>query len=453
MPVPDSDVLAIDNHFSTTPTIHPPRAVTRMAFAACLVLGQSMFIAGCGGDSTATIAPPVAPAAAPAISGQPVAQSIPMGLPAAYTVTATGSALQYQWKKNGVSIGGATDSSYTTPATAFADSGASFSVTVSNSGGTVDSTAAALTVTARAPMAGDLRFQQVDAPSTVYGWGTGTGVGTDLLPRSAMSYSQSIGTPFYVGAGNCAATPAADGVGCDWSYSEYPAAAHAGSASISANYATDSYANFQADLQSTTWPDLQLGAATLTPASAGSVITSLDLEPASGLFALSWVQSTPASNASAQSWDQSTQASAFLANQNTVAPANLQATATLEGAAGRVITALSYDAGQITCLSYGWQSDVGTVYESQVVTSSTSNAPTAATNLAAQGYIITASGRADDAGNVLLVGTRVQGDTMARPFMSGQGAVTMTAMQQGYSIVAVIFDLTQTNSTTFILER
>ncbi len=73
----------------------------------------------------------------------------------------------------------------------------------------------------------------------------------------------------------------------------------------------------------------------LTPASAGSVITSLDLEPASGLFALSWVQSTPTSNVSALAADQSTQASAFVAIQNSVAPANLQATATSEGTAGR----------------------------------------------------------------------------------------------------------------------
>ncbi len=441
MPLLDRDILEIDRDFSTGDTLHLPRAITRAAFATCLVLGQSVFIAGCGGDSAPTAHPVSTPAAAPAISSQPVGQSVPMGLPATYAVTATGSALQFQWKKNGVSIAGANSSNYTTPATAFADSGASFSVTVSNSAGTADSTAAALTVTARAPMAGDLRFQQVDAPSTVNGWGNTTGISTALPAGFASNYSQSIGTPFYVGlTGNCVVPPTTNGVGCEWAYSENPAAVYSGSASVSVSYADDSYANFQADLQSSTWPDLQEGATSLTPASSGSVITSLDLEPASALFALSWIQST--------------QESGFLGNQNTVAPANVQATATQEGAAGRVITALSYDAGQVTCLSYGWQADAGTIYESQVVTSSAPNAAAAAASLAAQGYIITASGRADDDGNLLLVGTRVQGDTMARQFMAAQGgAATVASMQQGYSIVAVISDVTQTNATTFILER
>ena len=437
----DSDILEIDSVFSTATLIRLPRAVTRTAFAACLVLGQAMFIAGCGGDSGATATPPaVAPAAAPVIANQPVDQSVPMGLPATYAAGATGSALQFQWKKNGVSIAGATASNYTTPATVFADSGASFSVTVTNSGGSVDSTAAALTVTARAPLAGDLRFQQVDAPSTVNGWADGAGLGTDLPAGFAANYSQSVGTPLYVGlTGDCVVQGVVDGAGCVWFYAEYPSAVYSGSASLSVTYASDAYANFQADLQSSAWPGLQDGTTTLTPASSSSVISSLDLESASGVFALAWIQST--------------QASGFLGHQIAVAPADMQATATREGAAGRVITAISYDAGQVTCLSYGWQSDVGTVYESQVVTSSTPGAAAAAASLAAQGYIITASGRADDGSNVLLVGTRVQGDTAARPLMAAQGAAVLASMQQGYSIVAVISDITQADPNTFILER
>lgn len=83
----------------------------------------------------------------------------------------------------------------------------------------------------------------------------------------------------------------------------------------------------------------------------------------------------------------------------------------------------------------------------------TAAAAAAAASLAAQSYIITASGRADDDGDVLLVGTRVQGDALPRPLMSGQGLATATAMQQGYSIVAVITDLTQANAHTFLLQR
>jgi hypothetical protein len=440
MSMSDSDMAEVDMDFSTRPIIHLPRGIPRATLAACLVLSQSMFIAGCNDDSAATDSALTTPDVAPVISNQPVGQSVPMGLPATYAVTATGSSLQFQWKRNGASITGANSSNYTTPATVFADSGASFSVTVSNSTGTIDSTAAALTVTARAPMAGDLRFQQVDAPSTVDGWGNETGLGTNLPAGFFTSYSQSIGTPFYVGlTGNCAIPPSTDGIGCGWSYSENPTAVYPGSTSLNVSYASDSYANFQADLQNSAWPGVQSGGTLLTPASDGSVITSLDLESADALFALSWIQST--------------QESGFLPNQVTVVPANVQAAAVQEGAAGRVITAISYDAGQMTFLSYGWQADAGTIYETQVTTSSAPNAAAAAAGLAAQGYIITASGRADDDGNLLLVGTRIQGDTMARPFMAAQGAGTLALMQQGYSIVAVISDVTQTNATTFILER
>jgi hypothetical protein len=92
--------------------------LTRFASMLALLLGA----AGCGGGaggvgSTAVPASVVIPAS---ISVQPADQSVPMGLPATYSVTAAGS---------------------------------------------VTSNAASLTVTARAPMTDDLRFQQVDAPS------------------------------------------------------------------------------------------------------------------------------------------------------------------------------------------------------------------------------------------------------------------------------------------------
>jgi hypothetical protein len=426
--------------FSNRALMHRPHATPRAVLAACLILSQAMFIAGCGGDSAATPDASTVPAVAPTILNQPMDQSVPMGLPATYSVTAAGSPLQFQWKRNGAAIVGATSKSYTTPATAFADSGASLSVTVSNSAGTVDSSAVALTVTARAPMAGDLRFQQVDAPSTVDGWGNTTGLSTTLPGGFYAAYSQSVGTPFYVGSnGNCVIPPSTNGAGCVWEYSENPAAAYPGSASLTMGYAADAYANFQADLQSSAWSGVQSGGTPLSPVSDGAVITSLDLESADAQFAMSWIQST--------------QESGFVPTQVTVAPANVQAAAVQEGAAGRVITAISYDAGQVTYLSYGWQADAGTLYETQVATSSTPNASATAASLAAQGYIITASGRADDAGNVLLVGTRVQGDTLARPFMAAQGQAVVSLMQQGYSIVAVVFDVTQVDPNTFLLER
>ncbi|MCX8518038.1 MAG: hypothetical protein ORN29_08260 [Rhodoferax sp.] len=45
------------------------------------------------------------------------------------SVVATGTAaLNYQWKKNGIDIPGATTSTYATPATSVADSGSLYSV-------------------------------------------------------------------------------------------------------------------------------------------------------------------------------------------------------------------------------------------------------------------------------------------------------------------------------------
>jgi hypothetical protein len=413
---------------------------TRLILATTVIWCIAAGTSSCSSGSQAPTGAPVPPVIAAAIANQPVDQSIPMGLSATFAVTATGSSLQYQWAKNGAVIAGATGSSYTTPATTFADTGADFSVTVSNSAGTVTSNAASLTVTARAPMAGDLRFQQVDSPTTVNGWGTaGVGISTFLLGRNAQDFFPSIGTPFFVGsAGNCGATPVTDGTGCTWEFSEVPFTVSSSDPTLLAGYGSDLFDNFDADLQNTAWPAFSNGA---SPASGASVVTSLDLEPANVLFAVSWIQSA--------------QQTGFELVQNTVTAANLEAAATQEGASSRVITAISNNAGEITYLSYGWQADTATLYETQVVTASPTDAPTAAADLAAQGFIITATGLADSSGNVVLVGTRVQGDTMARPFVAAQGSSAIQAMmRQGYANVGVIVDLSNpTNTYTFLGER
>jgi hypothetical protein len=394
--------------------------------------------AGCGSGSASSAGAPAAiQAIPPAITTQPIGQSVPMGLSATYSVAAMGSSLQYQWAKNGAKIAGATASSYTTPATAFTDTGANFTVTVSNSAGTALSNTASLTVTARAPMAGDLRFQQVDAPSTVSGWGNaGVGLSTGLDGRGAAYYSSSIGTPLPVGsAANCGTTPTQDGLGCYWFYTEVPLATSAAGPALITAYAADLYDSFEMDLVSPTGTALSFGNG-VTPISSAAVITSLELEPADNLFALSWVQVDP--RGTTQSSAQSTQSASFVLEQNTVAAADLSAAATQEGAASRVITAISVTAsGAITYFAYGWQADTSTIYESEVVTASTPQTPVAAAALAANGYIITAIGQADAGGNVYLVGTRVQGDTMARPFMAAPNGSPDQLMQQGYAVVGV----------------
>ena len=122
------------------------------ALAGCIAIALS----ACGGSSSGDSgggAIDTPPLTAPTISAQAENQSVVTGETATFKVVATGSALTYQWKKNGTDISGATSSSYTTPPTSIADSGTAFSVSVSNSAGSVSSSAATLTVldTAVAP--------------------------------------------------------------------------------------------------------------------------------------------------------------------------------------------------------------------------------------------------------------------------------------------------------------
>src|ERR1019366_585912 len=86
---------------------------------------------------------------------------------ATFTVTATGNGtLTYQWNKNGTAIAGATSSTCTTPAATSSDSGAQFTVVVTDSSGNVTSNAATLTVTA-APVAPSITTQPASQTVTV----------------------------------------------------------------------------------------------------------------------------------------------------------------------------------------------------------------------------------------------------------------------------------------------
>src|ERR1041385_4963143 len=69
---------------------------------------------------------------APKITQQPKSVSVKSGQTATFSVKANGVMPQYQWRKNLINIMGATKSSYTTPPTKLSDSGALFSVRVSN---------------------------------------------------------------------------------------------------------------------------------------------------------------------------------------------------------------------------------------------------------------------------------------------------------------------------------
>ena len=105
--------------------------------------------AGSGGGSTASCSaqPQSSSVVAPTITTQPRSQSVTAGATATFAVTASGTApLGYQWFKNSAAIAGATSASYTTPVTVSGDNGSTFSVQVSNGGGSQMSSAATLTV-------------------------------------------------------------------------------------------------------------------------------------------------------------------------------------------------------------------------------------------------------------------------------------------------------------------
>jgi hypothetical protein len=108
--------------------------------AAAALLAGLLTACGGGDDSPAAVAP--------TITAAPAAITVTAGQSASFTVVATGSALTYTWRRDGNPIVGASAATYTlTPAT-LADTGALFSVTVSNAGGSVESAPARLTVNA-----------------------------------------------------------------------------------------------------------------------------------------------------------------------------------------------------------------------------------------------------------------------------------------------------------------
>lgn len=81
----------------------------------------------------------------PTITTQPVSVTVTEGNAATFSVVASGSSMGYQWLKDGVSIAGATGSSYTIATTLLSDAG-TYSVYVANTAGYVLSANAILTV-------------------------------------------------------------------------------------------------------------------------------------------------------------------------------------------------------------------------------------------------------------------------------------------------------------------
>ena len=131
------------NGFAYATRVRPVRISVRILAALFLLGLLALTLVSCGGPGVLQSVK----VAIPLITTQPVSQTVGVGQTATFVVAATGAApLSYQWQKNGVNIAGATAASYTTPATTTSDSGSTFGVLVSNTAGTVTSSAATLTV-------------------------------------------------------------------------------------------------------------------------------------------------------------------------------------------------------------------------------------------------------------------------------------------------------------------
>ena len=150
---------------------------TRSGFALAVLLTL-----GCGGGGGYGGGNSMPTPVAPTISTQPADASVPAGQTAHFSVVATGtSPLSYQWHANGQDIAGATAASFTTAPTTATDDGTGFSVTVSNSTGSVTSNTVHLTVTVAAAATDVLTYHNDNA-------------------RTAQNLAESILTPATVNA-------------------------------------------------------------------------------------------------------------------------------------------------------------------------------------------------------------------------------------------------------------
>jgi hypothetical protein len=247
-----------------------------------------------------------------------------------------------------------------------------------------------------------LRFQQVDAVSTRDRY-----VGqlhTGILGNVMIGWGD-YGSPLQLSPlGKCGA--GGDPQNCAWFFSLF-ASPESG---LTTSYQAGLLSNFQNDL----------GAVP-----ADTVITSMDLEPANNAYATSRIKSSPGGVFTP-------------VTSQSVLPADFQTVASQEGSVGHVITALGFNAGLVLYVSYGWQRDPATVYEVKVASATFDTMVSQASALAQQGYILTAIG-GDTTNGFLLVGTRVQGDTMPRPFKAVTTPtedVNALLWSQGYALIA-----------------
>ncbi len=389
--------------------------MTVFMICAALLLASCSTPAGYGSGPTPT------PPKEVAITTQPANLAVPIGRPATFTVTATGTApLYYEWLKNGVPIAGADSASYTTPNITLADSGSAYQVIVSNLTSYAKSSAATVTAGPRAPAVGDLRYllwEQVTQPA---GWLETPGMGTfgGIVYGMQNSYPDAVGTELQIG-NSSVCYPGVD-YDCTWYYDVFKLPK--GTPAFNMVYKSGTYSNFSSDVQSIVAPN--------------RVIMSLDLEPANKAYALAYAEAT--------------QGGGFDYRMESVPVSEVASTVAADGADGRVVTTLSIDrtTGLVDLISYGWQGDTTTAYKSKTILAGAGNAGAvailqevcnAAIALAGEGYFISAMGGNDIDGYVL-VGMRVQGDTMPRPIAVG-GLTTIPPVNPDNAVFTEVVNL------------
>ncbi len=360
-----------------------------------------LLVTGCGGSgSPAKTTAPLS--IAPTITTQPASQTMLLGRSATFTVAATGTApLFYQWYRNGVAVSNGNATTFLTPVVTAADNNTTYSVTVTNSAGSVQSAVATLQTGPRAPMLGDLRYlqwEQVPLLSEIgnqYG-----GVGTEI-DGDTVTGTGSLPDPLSIGSfapygGSSGNFPScywdAENTGIDPEVQILPLMDIFTFGTVIPALG-ESYAQY---LQSVAIPN--------------GVIISMDYHPSCqqiGILQLSTPLSTE------PNFDQ---------RMELVDPANLQAQVAADGAASRIVSAATYDkiSGKFVLLSYGWQGDTSTAYEAKTLIAQAANVLADAEELANEGYFISACG-GDDTGGYALIGMRVMGDSMPRPWYANTG--------------------------------
>lgn len=135
----------------------------------------------------------------PSISANPMSTLVSVGAPASFSVSYSGSApYQIRWQRNGVDLPGepwvtsSTTATYTLPSAQLTDHGAKFRCVITNSGGSITSQEATLTVTSRQPPNVEIISPSADRAYSGGETITFSGLATDpqdgLLPASALTW-------------------------------------------------------------------------------------------------------------------------------------------------------------------------------------------------------------------------------------------------------------------------